>query len=260
MRIRAGWWLLAVATVVAVPFEGRAQSGGALESYVFAGGGAFERQHVVAGHGRVAERGTMPLVGAGAEWRPMARVGLAADLAAAGYDSRPLPALGVAVHAYLSDPARPGRALTPFITAGYSLLADTEPKIDVGGGVRARLGGQIGLRLEVRHRFTPRREPRPGAFTAVTEGRVAVTFARRPATRVAAHPPGAGGRDGVWDGLAKGALAGAALGAAAGALWLHGTGNYGAKPPAYHAQFTTGVATTGAIIGAVVGWHLDRTR
>lgn len=69
-----------------------------------------------------------------------------------------------------------------------------------------------------------------------------------------------GKRDSNWNGLLAGAAFGFGGGAGLGALWFHGSGRYGAKPPGYARGFISGTAVVGSVVGALIGWRIDAAR
>ena len=79
---------------------------------------------------------------------------------------------------YFRDARDRGRALAPFVTGGYSLIADRETKLNVGAGVSYWFKGGVGVRVEARHLFAPRRKPVSGTLTSYSQVRVGLSFGR----------------------------------------------------------------------------------
>lgn len=148
-----------------------------LWGYAFGGAGAYERRHQIDRVGEVTEHGHMPMFGAAVEWRSTRFLGLSAEGAVADYDGHPQPLFSLNASGSLRDRAAADTQLSPFVTGGYSLIADLEPKLNVGAGVDYRLRRTIGLRASLHHYFALGRNRPSGTLTSYTAVRAGLSVA-----------------------------------------------------------------------------------
>ena len=143
-------------------------------------------------------------------------------------------------------------SLVVFLLAVPSLRAqDLWAKVEeVPSGTQIAITTLLGSRLD-------------GKLKASTEEQLVVVTkggSERRIPRADIQTVSASRSDPVWNGLLVGAAIGFGGGSAYGAALFCCSGRYGAKPPGYAAEFIPMVGVVGSVLGALVGWRMDKAR